>query len=50
MRTEAAADGTRRADGEAPSLRRDPDRADPVKQDRVFKELLCSERRGALEW
>ncbi len=48
--TQPPADRTRYAKGDAASAELNPDRSDPVKQDRVWKELVCSERRGVREW
>ncbi|XP_042356145.1 uncharacterized protein C2orf50 homolog [Plectropomus leopardus] len=45
-----AADRTRSAKGDAVSAKQNPDRSDPVKQDRVWKEMVWSERRGVREW
>ncbi|XP_070699129.1 uncharacterized protein C2orf50 homolog [Pempheris klunzingeri] len=48
--TPPPADRTRFAKGDAASAELSPDRSDPVKQDRVWKELVWSERRGVREW
>lgn len=45
------ADRTRHAQREAADVeQQNPDKSDPVKQDRVWKELMRSERRGIREW
>lgn len=44
------ADRTRHAQREAASVEQNPDKSDPVKQDRVWKELMRGERRGIREW
>ncbi|XP_044021574.1 uncharacterized protein C2orf50 homolog [Siniperca chuatsi] len=48
--TRPPADRTRYAKGDAVSAELKPDRSDPVQQDRVWRELVWSERRGVREW
>ncbi|XP_059209738.1 uncharacterized protein C2orf50 homolog [Centropristis striata] len=44
------ADRAHHARGDAVSAELNMDRSDPVKQDQVWKEMVCSERRGVKEW
>ncbi|XP_022606720.1 uncharacterized protein C2orf50 homolog isoform X1 [Seriola dumerili] len=48
--TQPPADRTRYAKGDAVSLQQNPDKSDSVKQDRVWKELVWTERKGIQEW
>ncbi|XP_029316717.1 ciliary microtubule inner protein 5 [Cottoperca gobio] len=48
--TEPPADRASYARGGAVSVEPNPDRRDPVKQDRVWKEMVRGERRGVREW
>ncbi|XP_071327241.1 uncharacterized protein C2orf50 homolog [Trachinotus anak] len=50
LTTQPPAERTRYAKGDAVSVEPNPDKSDPVKQDRVWRELVWSERRGAREW
>ncbi|XP_070777163.1 uncharacterized protein C2orf50 homolog [Enoplosus armatus] len=51
IESQPPANRTRRAKGDAVSAEEPrTDRSDPVKRDQVWKELVCSERRGVREW
>uniref|UniRef100_UPI0037E92D5A uncharacterized protein C2orf50 homolog n=1 Tax=Semicossyphus pulcher TaxID=241346 RepID=UPI0037E92D5A len=48
--TQPAANRTHHDKEDKVSTEQNPDRRDPVKQDRVWKELVWGERRGVREW
>ncbi|XP_020498784.1 uncharacterized protein C2orf50 homolog [Labrus bergylta] len=50
LSSQPAADRTRRAHGHTVSTEQTSDRSDPVKQDRVWREVVVGERRGVREW